>query len=94
MKKEIILFCDFDGTITERDNIVDIMKQFAPPGWEDIVQDILHQRVTIRDGVGKLFATIPSDKKQEIIEFVVGKGTNSRRIEDFVQIRATTTSAY
>ncbi|MEC1069527.1 2-hydroxy-3-keto-5-methylthiopentenyl-1-phosphate phosphatase, partial [Priestia megaterium] len=24
------IFCDFDGTITNSDNIISIMKQFAP----------------------------------------------------------------
>jgi len=85
MNKDIILFCDFDGTITERDNIVDVMKQFAPPGWETIVQDILHQRVTIREGVGKLFATVPSEKKQDIIEFVMKKAQIREGFEEFVQ---------
>lgn len=84
MRKEIILFCDFDGTITERDNIVDVMKSFAPPGWEDIVQDILQQRTTIRDGVGKLFATIPSHKKQDIIDFVMEKAQIRDGFEEFV----------
>lgn len=31
MSKKLVLFCDFDGTITEKDNIVAIVKKFAPP---------------------------------------------------------------
>jgi 2-hydroxy-3-keto-5-methylthiopentenyl-1-phosphate phosphatase len=33
MSKSLVLFCDFDGTITEKDNIVAIMRRFAPPQW-------------------------------------------------------------
>lgn len=33
---KIAVFCDFDGTITEKDNIINIMKHFAPSGWEGI----------------------------------------------------------
>ena len=32
MRKPLII-CDFDGTITTNDNIISIMKQFAPEEW-------------------------------------------------------------
>lgn len=69
MKKPII-FCDFDGTITESDNIIALMKQFAPPEWEEIKDQILNQTITIQEGVGKLFSYIPSSKKQDMLEFL------------------------
>lgn len=72
-KKKPILFCDFDGTITTKDNIIAIMKQFAPPGWEPIKDNILAERISIRSGVGQLFDFIPVERKQEIIEFVLAQ---------------------
>ncbi|MGD8190846.1 2-hydroxy-3-keto-5-methylthiopentenyl-1-phosphate phosphatase [Brevibacillus ginsengisoli] len=71
MQKKLVLFCDFDGTITEKDNIVALMKEFAPPGWEALTEQILTQKISIREGVGKLFATIPSSRKQEMIDFLL-----------------------
>lgn len=65
-----VLFVDFDGTITERDCIVAIMEAFAPPGWEEIKDAILSRRISVRKGVGKLFALLPSAKRDEIAAFV------------------------
>ncbi|WP_026676156.1 2-hydroxy-3-keto-5-methylthiopentenyl-1-phosphate phosphatase [Fictibacillus gelatini] len=73
MKKTGVIFCDFDGTVTENDNIIAIMKQFAPLGWENIKEQILGQQISIREGVGKLFSLLPSSKKDEITEFVLSQ---------------------
>lgn len=32
----IQVFCDFDGTITNNDNIMSIMEKFAPPEAEEV----------------------------------------------------------
>ncbi len=69
MSKSIAIFCDFDGTITERDMIITIMEQFGAPGWEAIKDQILGQEVTIQSGVGQLFAGISSDKREEIASY-------------------------
>lgn len=69
--KTPVIFCDFDGTITEKDNIIAIMKHFNPSGWEPIVASILNQEMSIRDGVGQLFALLPSTLKEEIIQFTL-----------------------
>lgn len=85
MSKQLVLFCDFDGTITEKDNIVDIMKQFSPGAWKEIVQDILSQNKTIRNGVGELFATISSGKKADIVQYVLENAKIRDGFADFVR---------
>mgnify|MGYP005845266115 FL=1 len=37
-----VIFCDFDGTVTEKDNIVAIMEEFSPEGWQPIVNEIFN----------------------------------------------------
>jgi 2-hydroxy-3-keto-5-methylthiopentenyl-1-phosphate phosphatase len=69
--KSPIIFCDFDGTITNKDNIINIMKQFAPPEADEIKNEILEQKMSIQEGVRKLFSLLPSSKKDEIISFVL-----------------------
>ncbi|SDZ04216.1 2-hydroxy-3-keto-5-methylthiopentenyl-1-phosphate phosphatase [Thermoactinomyces sp. DSM 45892] len=69
MKKKPVIFCDFDGTVTESDNIIAIMKEFAPKEWVAIKDDILAQRISIRDGVTKLFRLLPSSQKEEIVAY-------------------------
>ena len=69
--KKLIIFSDFDGTITEHDVIVMIMEKFAPPEWIQIKDKILYERsITLKDGVEKLFSLIESNKKNKIIDFV------------------------
>ncbi|WP_227935104.1 2-hydroxy-3-keto-5-methylthiopentenyl-1-phosphate phosphatase [Alkalihalobacillus deserti] len=70
-KKRPMIFCDFDGTITVNDNIVAIMKRFAPPEWEAIKDDVLAQRLSIQKGVGQFFRLLPSSLKEEMTEFIL-----------------------
>lgn len=85
MSKSLVLFCDFDGTITEKDNIVAIMRRFAPPEREELIEQILTQKISIQEGVGKLFQLIPSAKKQEIIDFIVAEAAIRPGFEEFVR---------
>ncbi|HAQ07893.1 MAG TPA: 2-hydroxy-3-keto-5-methylthiopentenyl-1-phosphate phosphatase, partial [Bacillus bacterium] len=66
-----VIFCDFDGTVTEKDNIIAIMKKFAPPGWDELKDAVLDRRISIRDGVGQMFSLLPVSQKEEIIEFAL-----------------------
>jgi 2-hydroxy-3-keto-5-methylthiopentenyl-1-phosphate phosphatase len=84
VKKKQIVFCDFDGTITEKDNIVQIMKQFAPPEWEAIKDNILSQQVSIQAGVGEMFTLLPSDFKNNITDFVLTNAKIRDGFTDFV----------
>lgn len=79
-----MIFCDFDGTITEKDNIIDIMKQFAPPEWETIVDEIFAKERSLRDGVHKMFSLIPSSLRQEITDFVLERANVREGFADFV----------
>ncbi|MEW4285153.1 2-hydroxy-3-keto-5-methylthiopentenyl-1-phosphate phosphatase [Priestia koreensis] len=82
--RNLILFCDFDGTITNTDNIIAIMKQFAPPEWSSIKDDVLAQRVSVQEGVGKMFSLLPSSLKNEIIEFLLKKAEIREGFQEFV----------
>jgi 2-hydroxy-3-keto-5-methylthiopentenyl-1-phosphate phosphatase len=83
MKKPVI-FCDFDGTITETDNIISLMKQFAPPEWSEIKDQILSQQVTIQEGVGKLFTLLPTQLKDDIISFLKETAVIRKGFSEFV----------
>jgi 2-hydroxy-3-keto-5-methylthiopentenyl-1-phosphate phosphatase len=81
-----VIYCDFDGTITEKDNIIAIMKEFAPPEWDFIKNDILSQKISIQEGVGKLFAMLPSSLKDEIVQFSKRNALIRRGFEDFLKL--------
>lgn len=81
-----VIYCDFDGTITEKDNIIAIMKEFAPPGWEAIKDDILSQQVCIQEGVGQLFALLPSSLKNEIVQFSLNNAVIRKGFKELLQL--------
>ncbi|GAA3405050.1 2-hydroxy-3-keto-5-methylthiopentenyl-1-phosphate phosphatase [Paenibacillus hodogayensis] len=68
--KRPVLFCDFDGTITESDNIVAIMRHFDPPGWKPLVDQVVSGQISIRNGVGRMFELLPSERREEVARFV------------------------
>ncbi|MCM3573014.1 2-hydroxy-3-keto-5-methylthiopentenyl-1-phosphate phosphatase [Mesobacillus subterraneus] len=69
--RQPVIFCDFDGTVTEKDNIIAIMKEFGSDGWDEIKEAVLDRSISIREGVGKMFSLLPVSKKEEIIQFAV-----------------------
>lgn len=66
------ILCDFDGTITAEDNIIALMKAFAPPEWHAIKEDVLAQHISIRAGVGQMFHLLPSAEKTAYRDYLVG----------------------
>ncbi|MCA1029415.1 2-hydroxy-3-keto-5-methylthiopentenyl-1-phosphate phosphatase [Bacillus timonensis] len=81
---DIVVFCDFDGTITTSDNIISIMKKFAPPEWEGIKDSILSQQLSIQEGVGKLFSLLPSSKKDEITQYILSHAVIREGFGEFI----------
>jgi 2-hydroxy-3-keto-5-methylthiopentenyl-1-phosphate phosphatase len=82
--KNPVIFCDFDGTVTTNDNIIHIMKEFDPPNWISIKDDILSQKISIQHGVHKMFSLLPSSKKDEIISYVLEEAQIREGFSEFV----------
>ena len=68
---QLIIFCDFDGTITMNDNIIAIMKHFQPEGWEEILQKAMNQEISIKATIGSMFALLPSSQREVVIQFAL-----------------------
>lgn len=64
-----IVFCDFDGTITQAETFVAMLKNFTPVLAEQLLPEIYAKRMTLRDGVRQFIHSIPSVRYGEIIEF-------------------------
>ena len=69
MPKPLTVFCDFDGTITEKDMVVTLCQKFCPNDWKPIVEDIVARKKSVKDGVVELFAKIPSSQKDALIRY-------------------------
>ena len=64
-----VVFCDFDGTIAMDEVIVEVWREFAPPGWERDVEDMLAGRKSLLQGDAEIFARIPTSRADEIADF-------------------------
>ncbi|MBN6740473.1 HAD-IB family phosphatase [Acidithiobacillus sp. MC6.1] len=64
------IFCDFDGTITEAEVFVALMRHFAPEAAARVLPEIYAQRLTLRDGLPQVLGTIPSRHWPELEDFV------------------------
>lgn len=84
-----VIYCDFDGTITESDNIIAIMKKFAPANWVEIKDQILSQKISISEGVGKLFSELPSNQRDEITKFAIENAKIRDGFSKFVEFART-----
>lgn len=80
-----VIFCDFDGTVTEKDNIIAIMNRFAPEGWEELKEGVLNRTISIREGVGKMFSLLPVSLKEEIIQFAVENARIRPGFQEFLE---------
>lgn len=85
VQKRRVIFCDFDGTITENDNIVSVIRHFNPPGWEEIVHDVIQERKSIRQGVGEMFAMLPTSLRNEVVQYAISQACIRPGFEQFVQ---------
>lgn len=82
-----VVFCDFDGTLTQRDVVVMVMERFAPPQWQGIAHAMLEAKtLSLREGIGQLFALLPSHLAPEIEAFVRAEVTLR---EGFTELLAT-----
>ncbi|MBZ0169148.1 2-hydroxy-3-keto-5-methylthiopentenyl-1-phosphatephosphatase [Candidatus Methylomirabilis lanthanidiphila] len=68
MSRKTVIFCDFDGTAAEQEVIVSLFQAFGPPGWEAVRDAIIAGTMSVREGVGGIFARIPSSRVPEMIE--------------------------
>ncbi len=75
MSRQRVVFCDFDGTITVNDNIVAIMKHFQPEGWDTLVNQVISKEISIREGVGRMFALLPTSRRQQVVDYAIGNVT-------------------
>ncbi|MGM0844887.1 MAG: 2-hydroxy-3-keto-5-methylthiopentenyl-1-phosphate phosphatase [Bacillota bacterium] len=83
--KKMKIYCDFDGTITTTDNIISLMKQFAPPAWTSIKNEILAQKKSIKEGVSEMFCLLPSSSREELIRYLLETHQLRPGFKDFIE---------
>lgn len=64
-------FCDFDGTISTKDRITAIMREFVPEESMPLIERVNRREISVHAAVEAMFALIPSARFDEMREFVV-----------------------
>lgn len=85
MSRQVAIFCDFDGTAADQEVIVSLFQAFGPPGWEAVRDAIIAGTTSVREGVGGIFARIPSDRVPEMIEHARRITTLRRGFREFLE---------
>ncbi|MCL6592860.1 MAG: MtnX-like HAD-IB family phosphatase [Alicyclobacillus sp.] len=78
-------FCDFDGTITERDMIAEIVKHFVPAQGLPLIEQVNRHELSVRDGVERMFGLLPSAQLPEIAAFACATARLRPGFAEFVQ---------
>jgi 2,3-diketo-5-methylthio-1-phosphopentane phosphatase len=51
MKPKLLIACDFDGTVTRSDTLVEILDRFGDPKWRAIQQQVVEGTMPIREAL-------------------------------------------
>jgi len=84
MSRQVVIFCDFDGTAAEQEVIVSLFRAFGPPGWEAVKDAIIAGTISVREGVGGLFARIPSSRVPEMVAYAQRIATLRHGFREFL----------
>jgi 2-hydroxy-3-keto-5-methylthiopentenyl-1-phosphate phosphatase len=68
----MLIVVDFDGTITERDTLVDIVQEQAPEVFEQVEEDLQAGRITLRECIAREFEAVRG-AHDEIVERAVSR---------------------
>lgn len=81
----IHLLCDFDGTVTQDDNIIALMKRFAPHEWITLKDQVLSREISIEDGVGAMFRLLKSSERETFTRFLIDNASLREGFPEFVR---------
>ncbi len=65
-----IVFCDFDGTITQADTLQAVCERFAPAATRDVLAAIATGACSLRAGVPRLIGSLRTEDAADIRRFV------------------------
>ncbi len=68
----MLIVVDFDGTITERDTLVDIVQEQAPDVLDQVEADLQAGRITLRECIAREFEAVRG-RHDEIVERAVSR---------------------
>ena len=70
MKNINAIYCDFDGTITEKDVVNSFFEIYAPPKWLEYEKLWTEGKITSQENAIKQVALLPEITKKQLDEFI------------------------
>ena len=51
LKPQLLIACDFDGTVTRQDTLVEILNRYGSAQWQDVQRKVVSGELSIREGL-------------------------------------------
>ena len=69
MKPRLLVACDFDGTVTRQDTLVQILDRYGSADWRQIQAEVVSGQITIREGLSREMGSVRagSDELQQLL---------------------------
>lgn len=64
MKPQLLVACDFDGTITRQDTLVEILNRYGSPTWTQVQDRVVSGQVSIREGLQTEMGSVRATREQ------------------------------
>ena len=64
MKPQLLIACDFDGTITRQDTLVEILNRYGSPTWTSIQEKVVSGEVSIREGLRSEMGSVRASRAE------------------------------
>ncbi len=64
MKPQLLVACDFDGTVTRQDTLVEILNRFGSPGWTSVQDQVVSGAVSIREGLQSEMGSVRASRRE------------------------------
>ena len=64
MKPQLLIACDFDGTVTRQDTLVEILNRFGSPGWTRVQDRVVSGEISIREGLKSEMGSVRASRQE------------------------------
>lgn len=60
----VLIACDFDGTVTRQDTLVEILNRYGNPGWHEVQRKVVSGELSIRQGLALEMGGVKASKEE------------------------------
>ncbi|MBI3318319.1 MAG: HAD-IB family phosphatase, partial [Candidatus Omnitrophica bacterium] len=62
----LLIACDFDGTVTRQDTLVEILDRFGSPAWREVQKKVVSGSLSIREGLQTEIGSVRASREEVI----------------------------